>query len=584
MWRRGCEGIRKLPCFGGNSQDQRRDLGDSTERADGAGARRYPRRNMSDQQDFKVAVSNGDTLTVELLDGGVCLDNGDDDDEEEDDIQVNRKRLQQAIEKVIQSNSSSIIKLDLYASHFRANLTATMIGSILKVLPPLEHLQLGGARLSVKELCLVLGQPALADTTHLALYDLEFTNNNNNNNNNNHIQIKAPLALQEVVAVFLRLESNQVTLDPLFETLQCAPKLRQLEIVLDHNHAYMHGYPRTDQHAHRPQQQLFSAPVFAKMLHATQDSLSNIVLEYVPLTAKHFQALTEHGKSVKQLRLRGDPSETTTVTSEINCTESAFEALKDFLLPQKCPASLESLSFDGMVSQVQHTKEMCQILEYNQSIRSLRLRSIPFQLNDLATLLSNNTKIHNLALHNIDFQSHHGDVIDTNLSSHGLQPEVMEKAVFATLVKILKDDNNTTLRRISWKQAEFKRTEVFPRRRKAKTYKCYQPRNLTTAASSLLQQPPSAHQQLHWYLTLNKRDIRNIMVDADLSLSEFMTVLEREGQTTKHQPLSLQCQDQQITESNTRTSESCSEDEIQDEYSLDCLYHLISNNPSLCSN
>ena len=580
MCQRGYGELRTLPYFGGNSQEQRRDLRGSTEQADGAGARRYPRRNTPDQQDFNVAISNGNTLTVELLDGGVCLDNGDN---EEDDIIVNRRRLQQAIEQVIQSNSSSINKLDLYASHFRANLTAKMIGSILKVLPPLEHLQLGGARLSVEELCLVLGQPELAETTHLALYDLEFTNNNNNNNNH-HIQINDSLALQEVVAVFLRLENDQVTLDPLFETLQCATKLRQLELVLDHNHAYVHGFPRTDQHVHHPQQQLFSALSFADMLHATQNSLSNIVLEYVPLTAKHFEALTEHGKSVKQLRLRGDPSEATGAISENGCSDKAFEALKGFLLPQKCPVSLQTLSVDGMVSQAQHAKELCQVLAYNQSIQSLRLRSIPFQLNDLATLLSNNTTLHHLALHNIDFESHRGNVISVAPSSHDLQPEVMEKAVFTRLVKILKDDNNTTLRRISWKQAEFKRTEVFPRRRKAKMYKCYQPRpHTTTTSSSQQQQQPSAQEQLHWYLTLNKRGIRNVMVDANLSLNEFMIVLERQGRTTMQQAPSLQSQDRQKMESKTRTSVSSSEDEMQDEYSLDCLYYLMSNNPSLCS-
>lgn len=74
---------------------------------------------------------------------------------------------------------------------------------------------------------MVLGQLALTDKlTHLALDDLEITNHKNNNTNVASSEQKgqlpsvmASLALQEVVAVFLRLESDQVTLETLLETL-----------------------------------------------------------------------------------------------------------------------------------------------------------------------------------------------------------------------------------------------------------------------------------------------------------------------------------------------------------------------------
>ena len=545
-------------------------------------ARRYPN-PTSEQQDFKVAISSGHTLTVELLDGGVCLDDSDDDD---DDIQVDRRRLQQAIEKAIHSisststtTSSPITKLDLYASHFRANLTAKMIGSILQVLPPLEHLQLGGLRLSVEELCLVLGQPSLTGKlTHLALYDLEFTNNTRSiDQEGHHPPVATPLALQEVVAVFLRLESDQVTLDPLLETLERAPKLKQLELVLDHNHAYVHGYPRIDQQQQQPhqqlppnnsqqQQQLFSAPAFANMLQATHESLSNIILEYVPLTAQHFEALAEYGNSVKQLRLRHDPSE---ASSE---SPSTMQALRAFLSPNNCPASLEQVSFDGILTQPQYATELCQVLACNKSIQSLRLRSLPLHLRDLTRLLSKNATLQHLALHNIDFESNSsgGDNNTTPLTIDP-DPDVMEESVFATLVKILKDHNNTSLRRISWKQAEFKRTEVFPRLRKPKAYKCFQLKQKAT-------QQHQAQQQLHWYLTLNQRGIRNMMADVSLPRSEFMNVLVHR----KHPTLQKQHSQWPGQQPYTKSSNNVNEDELLDEYSLDCLYYLLSNNPSLC--
>jgi len=531
--------------------------------------RHFQNRVAREQQNFHLEIVNGNTLTVEILDGGICLELSDDDDSPIEDVQIDRFNLQQALKETLSRNKTTIIKLDLFASHFRANLTAKMIGSILEIVPPLQQLQLGGLSLSVRELCRLLQQPILADNlTHLALYDLEFANPSSLDSEEleDIFGNIAALALEEFSAVFLRLQSSRVSLDLLLQTLQGAAHLKQFELVLDHNQAFVHGYPNADQQQH-PTRQLLSTPSFSRMLQATQKHLSRLTLEYVPLASEHFEVLAKHGKSLHTLRLRDDPSKPA-------IRESTRVALQHFLQSDICPKSLEQVSFDGILSQSRHTTDLCGVLACNSLIRSVRLRSLPLQLGDLVCLLSKNSTLEQLVLHNIDFQSH--DMTDSDVTINpfclGSDPDSMEETVFATLVDIFKHHNNT-LRQLSWKQAEFKRTEVFPRRFKPRTCTLIQTRRRDTS----MIKPRPALSELHWYLTLNQRGIRNAMVDINMSRAEFLQKLAEQQTFQKQQQTSLPS-----SSKNWQTGDG-SEERTLDEYAVDCLYFMLSNNPSLCN-
>lgn len=515
--------------------------------ATNAAARNQPMHRSPYQEEFKVAITGHNAISIEILDGGVCLENSSEDILEDAPL----TRIQQAIQGAIDKTDTAIEKLDLFASHFRANLTAPMMANVLQVLPPLKHLQLGGLCLPVQELCHTLVHPSLTDLSHLALYDLVFLGTPANGI---EITTNLSLALEEIVAVFIRLEDQDVSLDPLLSFLQSAPRLKQFELVMDHSHAYLHGYPRQEQPAQR-QKVLFSATTFSKLLKATSNHLQLLFLEYVPLTTEHYQVMADHAKALTQLRLRDDP--------DISGRMEDAERLKALATLLRHHANLQTVTLDGLWSsskQQTEALEIFQVLPLSTTINALRLRSLPMQLSELKTLLRNNTTLQNLSLHNIAFAT-------SASATH--QGTVEEEAVFAVLVQILKKDNST-LRRITWKQAEFRRTEIFPRHRKPKTYKCFRKHN-----------QQSAQQQLHWYLTLNQRGMRFLMADIDCSRHDFLNSM-----TKQQRPPHVQLFGDQAGKPQSQPFEkikgNLDTDTQEDGYALDCLYHMLSNNPSLC--
>lgn len=512
------------------------------------------------QEEFKVSITSHNAISIEILDGGICLEGNAADSVRADDPPFTR--IQQAIRATVGRSENPIEKLDLFASHFRANLTAPMMASILRVLPPLHHLQLGGLCLPVQELCRTLTHPSLNKLTHLALYDLVFLGNNHTTTEDYHAGTREStnLALKEIVAVFIRLDDQNVTLDPLLNFLQSAPQLRQFELVMDHSHAYLHGYPRPEQPVVAQQQQqpatvpkvLFSATTFSNLLEATAEHLQLLFLEYTPLTTQHFQAMAQHGKSLAQLRLRDDPDQAGKMQD--------VQRLKALASLLRCHKSLHTVTLDGLWKHKQESQDIVQVLPHSSTISSLRLRSLPMRLGELRTLLCNNTTLQNLSLHNIAF------TVPT------LEAMVDEEAVFAVLVQILKKDNST-LRRITWKQAEFRRTEVFPRHRKPKSYRCLHQH----------QKQQSAQHQLHWYLTLNQRGIRYLMADIDCSTKIFLDLLTKQQTMSQHQNYADQLgQQQPQSETSLSARKGCMDKDSQDGYSLDVVFHMLRNNPSLC--
>ncbi|CAB9506845.1 expressed unknown protein [Seminavis robusta] len=570
------------------------------------------------QDDFRVSIVSRNALSVEILDGGVSLEDG----VEEDDIRILQQspsttqtttRLQRVIATTLQRAEHPIEKLDLFASHFRADLTAHRILSILQVLPQpqLRRLQLGGLRLPVQELCKLIAHSP-HQLTHLALYDLEFSSSATSDEDDVVEQLlqrssssssSSSLALEEFVAVFVRLENRTVTLDPLIRFLQSANRLKQLELVMDHSHAYIHGYPRQQPQPQLQPPCLFQPTSLQHLLQSTCQHLETVILEYVPLETTHYQAMTDHGASIKHLRLRDEPGSAT--------TDARIRALA--LLLKRHRDTLESISLDGLWGQQQQQKQkqsmpassdLFRVLSQSSSIRTVRLRSLPMQLDDLRTLLQNNATLDHLSLHSMSFcgaATTATTIRDTRIHNNNnntivvLEDAVVEQSVFSVLVQILKgrSNSNTGLTRLSWKQAEFRKTEVFPRRRKPKAfYRRYPYRKKKMEQQQHDDDPPSLHQQLHWYLTLNQRGIRKLMVDVNTSREQLLQQLVVQQQGSRQmQFLVPPPQTQQARASSSMTNhapptaqvliQDASEKENLDEYALDCIYYLLSNNVSM---
>jgi len=652
-----------------------------------AGGTHYP----LEDQEFKISITGRNSIAIELLDGGLCLESEDDDEDEFTmDGQSSLGMMQQAIQAILQQQSEEpITKLDLFASHFRATFTVKMMGNLLQAFHHnnLEHLQLGGMLLSVRELCNILSHPSLChQLKHLTLYDLELTSSGNYDDDGEEMSIYQPssltttttplLALEEVVAVFLRLQDPTVTLDPLFRLLRQAPRLRLLELVLDHNHAYVHGYPRitttttnvlannipnsTTPLPTQTQPAIFSPKSLAELLQATSAHLKTIILEYVPLAAPHFLAISRYALALKHLRLRDDPEIVRRIQQQPdeNEEQDRITALASLLQAQEqqqqkeenssassssSAALLESVSLDGILTSPQDMTTICSALNNGKTstIHSLRLRSLPMSLQDLTLLLAGNATLQYLSLHNLDFYNNKSDskctptpvwvadptvdgdrstfennlqrvdeAVAPNDANNDHAPELLEEdAVLARVVQILKDDN-VTLRRLSYKFAEFRRTEIFPRRRKPKAHhpKCYparqqqqqrqqwpsSPRRSELSQQQQQQSQPDDNssslcpqQQLHWFLTLNQRGIRNLMVDVNRTRAELVQLMTDQE---KHHHLQLQQlfldypappslppagQDTSAISSNSSNSDEC--------WALDCVFHMLSCNPTLCS-
>ena len=380
------------------------------------------------------------------------------------------------------------------------------------------------------------------------------------------------------------------------------------------------------------------------------------------MAAPHFLAISRYALALKHLRLRDDPEIVRRIQQQQDEKEQQYRitALASLLQAQEqqqqkeenssassssSAALLESVSLDGILTSPQDMTTICSALNNGKTstIHSLRLRSLPMSLQDLTLLLAGNATLQYLSLHNLDFYNNKSDskctptpvwvadptvdgdrstfennlqrvdeAVAPNDANNDHAPELLEEdAVLARVVQILKDDN-VTLRRLSYKFAEFRRTEIFPRRRKPKTHhpKCYparqqqqqrQQRPSSPRRSELSQQQQQQsqpddtssllcpQQQLHWFLTLNQRGIRNLMVDVNRTRAELvqlMTDQENHHQLQLQQlfldypappplPGSAASVAGQDTSAISSNSDEC--------WALDCVFHMLSCNPTLCS-
>lgn len=476
----------------------------------------------SEAEDFKIRIDKK-ALTIELFDGGVCLD-------VDDDVCLNHP-IQQAISAAWSQSMFPVEKLDICASFIRADLDAKMIFSVLKIMPSnLQYLQLGGISLSVPALTRILLHPKLAALKILKLCDVEFLQAANNDDNlqsrkeNTESSINVGSSpLRKIVCLFLRLEAG-VTLDPFLKCLKRAPKLEHFELAMDHNHVYNYGQSRLQSGGVA---EIFCQSCFGDFLTAAQQ-LKTLILEYVPLGTLHLCAMAEslrNSQSLKELCL-------VDASQDLSTEGRSWVTIADFLRMQ---TTLHTLSLDGITKESDDTSIILEGLAQNGSIHDLRLRNLPLQLDALSSCLGMNSVVAALSLHSNGFEGISSDVQGT---------------VYSTLLQVL--EANTTVKRISWKTGRCARTEVFPKRRKSKTYRCYTHHLPSISLVSTWE----VQQQIQWFLMLNQRGIRRIMADVDHSTNEFLKIV-------------LQQQREETQEGFP-----------SGEYDLDCLFYLLSTNPS----
>ena len=492
-------------------------------------------KTQTQTDDFKTRV-NHSLLTVELLDGGLCLD--------QDDLicQDDTTPIQKAIASALsQSAEIEIEKLELSASFMRADLDYKMISSLLEILPiNLVSFQIGGASLTVQDLARILRHPSLKNLKNLTLCDVEFLSVINDNTSETEEEddfasfesrSTKKLALEKVLCLFARLQNNRVTFDPLLEELQNASALEHFELVLDHNHSYRHGRPQ-EENEQEDGLPVFSEVCLEKFLSATSQ-LKNLVLEFTPLYNQHLSALSSSlslNIALKDLRIVNDQNS--------QCVKNVdWTAFSEFLSHQ---TSLRNVSLDGITSKEKNTSLLLRSMTSNASIKDLRLRNLPLQLDSLKTYLSTNASLQSLFLHGNTYLS------DDKKQDPG-------KQLVGALVAVL-EEHNITLQRISYKEGMCARTDVYPLLRKPKAWR-YNSHSLRAPDQKTL----SLRSQIHWYLTLNQRGIRQPSVMLNISQSPFEFL-------------------QLVVQQQKEEDVGC-----KDAYDLDCIFHLMKNNPSLCS-